>query len=602
MSVFATIAMTLASRIDNCDPIKGTIIRQGQFWIKYFESANEAGVDSPYFIHPFCPYNYCVSPSLPVSIDLSLSNGSDAQCANNRGGFLCGRCLQGYSLSLGSSKCMECSNSWHGPLAGILIAFIVAGVLLVISLLYFNVTVAVGTLNSIIFFAIILNINRSEYFSQRNLTFVQVFISWLNLDIGFDTCFVDGMDTYIKTWLQLAFPLYIIVLVLLIIWISSCSVRFSKLIGKRNPVATLATLILLSYAKLLQIVIASFSFVSLTFPNGQEESRWLRDPNIRYKSGKLIALVIVAIIILVVGLIYTALLFSWQWLLPLSKYKIFVWTKNHKLHTFIETYNTPYTPKHRYWTALFLIVRVLLYLISALNESTDPRITLMCTIIVMVCIIIYKTLWTVTIYKNVILNAIESFVLLNITTFSVITLYTFTDLDQLDKQILQTVAAYLSVGSVLVICLLVIMYHVYRYGSFKLYTKISSSKAGQHLAGKLSYVSSQNYSTACDNTLFNAIDDDRPRYIQLFDKRVQPTSSEISLTNSEIVAECNRILNEPERQRSTSDTVENEHTHYNTDVPQRSSTLKSQDLPRRKTEPPIHCANIDKKPLLEDEF
>ena len=481
---------SFADRISSCDPIEGTIERQGQFWIKYFGGSDESGVHSPYFIHPFCPYDYCVPPSPPVSIDLSLSNGSDAQCANDRGGLLCGRCLEGYSLSLGSSKCLQCSKSWHGPFAGILITFIIAGVLLVISLLIFNVTVAVGTINSIVFFANILNVNQSEYFRQPNLAFVPVFISWLNLDIGFDTCFIDGMDTYMKTWLQLAFPLYIIMLVFLIIWISSCSIRFSKLIGKKNPVATLATLILLSYTKLLQVMIASFSFVNLTFPNGQRDLRWLRDPNIEYKSGKLIALVIVAIIILLVGLIYTALLFCWQWLLPLSKYKLFSWTKNQKRHTFIETYNTPYTPKHRYWTALFLIVRVLLYLISALNESTDPRVTLMCTIIIMVCVIIYKTLWTVTIYKNVILNAIESFVLFNIITFSVVTLYTFTGLDQVDKQALQTVAAYLSVGSVMVICLLVIVYHIYRYGSSKVYTKVSNSKAGQRLARKLTYNSS----------------------------------------------------------------------------------------------------------------
>ena len=188
------------------------------------------------------------------------------------------------------------------------------------------------------------------------MIFVPVFIAWLNLDIGFDTCFINEMDTYIKTWLQLAFPLYIIVLVLLIIWISLCSLRFSKLIGKKNPVATLATLILLSYAKLLQVMIASFSFVNLIFPNGQRELMWLHDPNVQYKSGKLIMLVIVAIFILVLGVIYTALLFCWQWLLSLSRMKMFAWTKNQKLHSFIEMYHTPYTAKHRYWTGLFLIV------------------------------------------------------------------------------------------------------------------------------------------------------------------------------------------------------------------------------------------------------
>lgn len=133
----------------------------------------------------------------------------------------------------------------------------------VILLLWLNLTVAIGTLNSIIFYANIINANQNIYFSQPYLTFVPVFISWLNLNIGFDVCFFEGMNVYDKTWIQLAFPMYIIFLVLVIIFICSSSSKFTNLLGKRNPVATLATLILLSYTKLLETVIATFSFIPL---------------------------------------------------------------------------------------------------------------------------------------------------------------------------------------------------------------------------------------------------------------------------------------------------------------------------------------------------
>ena len=590
-------------RISTCDPKNGTVERQGQFWIKYFNDTTKIDSD-PYFIYPYCPYDYCHPPSLSVSVDLSLDNGSDSQCANYRGGLLCGSCLPGYSLSLGSSKCMMCSNGWHGRFVEIFIAFIIAGILLVVSLLVLNITVAVGTFNSIIFFANILNINRSEYFSQPHLTFIPVFVSWLNLDIGFDTCFFDGMDNYIKTWLQLAFPLYIIILVIVIIWISSCSLRFSKLIGKKNPVATLATLILLSYAKLLQIIIASFSFVTLTLPNGQVETRWLRDANVEYRSGKLIVLVIVAILILLVGAVYTGLLFSWQWLLQLSELKIFAWTKNQKLHTFIETYNTLYTPQHRYWTGLFLIVRVILYLISAFVESIDPRITLVCTITVVLCIIVYKTLWTVTIYKNLLLNLIESFILFNIATFSVITLYTFDDLEEVSKQLLQTVAAYFSVGSVLIICLMIIMYHVCRYGCSKVHSKASNSKVGKRLARNLSYTPNRENSVGFENTLFNAIDGVQFRYGGSHDIPIKPTSSELTLTTHE---ECNNIQNEHERQQTTTDPKQNRGSLYKTAPQRRSRASDSSSQLRRKTEAAASLAHLRltnekiKKPLLDSE-
>ena len=283
------------------------MIRKGVFWITYL---NDSG-SSPYFIYPYCPLDYCQPPSKSVPINLSLPNGSDAQCANNRGGILCGSCQPNYSLSLGSSRCIKCPDNWYGLLIGIIIAAFFAGIVLVVLLLVLNLTVAVGTLNSIIFYANIIYANKSIYFGQSHLTFFPVFISWLNLDIGFDTCFFEGMDTYAKTWLQLAFPLYIIFLVITIIWISSCSTRFSNLIGKRNPVATLATLILLSYTKVLETIITSFSFVEFKYPNGTTERRWLPDASDEFGEWKHITLICVAILILIFGLLYTILILSW---------------------------------------------------------------------------------------------------------------------------------------------------------------------------------------------------------------------------------------------------------------------------------------------------
>ena len=46
------------------------------------------------------------------------------------------------------------------------------------------------------------------------------------------------------------------------------SPKFAGLIGRKNPVATLATLILLSYAKLLRLIIAAFSFAILNYSDG----------------------------------------------------------------------------------------------------------------------------------------------------------------------------------------------------------------------------------------------------------------------------------------------------------------------------------------------
>ena len=87
-----------------------------------------------------------------------------------------------------------------------------------------------------------------------------VFIAWLNLDFGIETCFYEGMDAYSKIWLQFVFPVYVWMLVILIILISHFSQRFANLLGN-NPVSVLATLILLSYAKFFR------TFIIQQFPS-----------------------------------------------------------------------------------------------------------------------------------------------------------------------------------------------------------------------------------------------------------------------------------------------------------------------------------------------
>ena len=527
---------------DNCDPNTNSVIRKGQFWLTYLDEYENTSV-SPYLFYPYCPLDYCQLPSEEVLINLNLPNGSDAQCANNRGGLLCGSCLNNYSLSLGSSRCLECPPNWYILVVGITIAAVIAGIILVIMLLVLNITVAIGTINSIIFYANIINANRDTYFSQPNLTFVPVFISWLNLDIGFDTCFYQGMDTYAKTWLQLAFPTYIIFLVVLIIILCRFSSKFSNLLGKRNPVATLATLMLLSYTKYLQIIIISFSFAPLRYPSGTIIN-WHPDANIRYFERKHIALICVAIFIIIVCFVYTILIFSWQWLIRFSRSKLFKWTRNHKLHSFIDTYHTPNTAKHRYWTGLLLFVRVIIYIVAAFSLSAEPRITLLTTVVVTCFLFLYKTLLIVRVYKNWLLNAMESFVYFNIVSFTVFTWYTFDDSGSRYKGILQIVVAYISVGAIVILLLFVLAFHAYRYCSTKVYSMGKNTKISKKLMSQISLDPNDTRHTSFERDEYNllhAIDSPRDAGVAYnFVRRPVdlsmsegPTTSTVSLNNCE---------------------------------------------------------------------
>ena len=212
-----------------------TIIRSGTNWVNV--------TNRTFIMHKFCPMRYCRTQST----ELSLTDPS-AQCSFNRTGTLCGQCKGNYSQMLGSFDCQECSNLW---ILLIVPLTLLSGVLLVIFLMTLNLTVASGTLNGLIFYANIIRANNAIFFNTNTSTITRicdVFIAWINLDLGFEVCFHQGLDSYTKTLYQLAFPLYICILVAVIIVSSHYSTRAARLSGT-NAVQVLATLFLLSYTK-----------------------------------------------------------------------------------------------------------------------------------------------------------------------------------------------------------------------------------------------------------------------------------------------------------------------------------------------------------------
>ena len=75
-------------------------------------------------------------------------------------------CGPGLDLSLGSSHCIQCVENSHQTLILIVIVItaFIAGIALVIVMLALNMTVAVGTLNGILFYANIVAANANTYF------------------------------------------------------------------------------------------------------------------------------------------------------------------------------------------------------------------------------------------------------------------------------------------------------------------------------------------------------------------------------------------------------------------------------------------------------
>ena len=260
------------------------------------------------------------------------------------------------------------------------------------------------------------------------------------MDIGFDSCIFPGLDAYTKIWVQLAFPVYSISLVCIIIVISRHNSLFARLIGRRDPVATLATLILLSYTKLLSITISVLSFANLHFPDGSCVRVWLPDGSVPYFRGKHVALVLVGIFIILIGVPYTILLFSWQWFVQAPDWKIFKWTRDTKLHGFLSTHHAPYVSKYRYWTGLLLIVGIILYITSAITLSNNPRIPLIVMIVLLGGMLLLKAVQKIRVYNKLYIELSETVIYLNLLYYAALTLYNFKNDNTKQKNVVYTSA------------------------------------------------------------------------------------------------------------------------------------------------------------------
>ena len=394
-----------------CNLTTATIFREPNFWIN--ATFNE-GVAIGILVHKNCPFGYCKAQSL----NLSLEN-PDEQCDLNRSGTLCGACQHNLSHVLGSSKCKQCSTIW---LLVLIAVTAVAGLILVVFLMLLNFTISEGTISGLVFYANIVQANQAVFFpNDTKNTFLSWFIAWLNLDLGIEMCFYNGMDAYAKTWLQFIFPIYIWLIVILIIISSHYSITAAKLAG-RNAIKVLATLFLLSYAKLLRVTITILSSTTLEYPDGSVRRVWLYDGNVDYLKGKHVPLFMAALLVLLVlSLPYTALLLFIQCLQLKSNYRALFWIG--KFKPLFDAYTGPYKDKYRYWTGFLLLIRAVLFLIFSVNVFGDPAINLLAIVATVFFLFIKAALLNGT-HKIQYLNILEYTFIFNLGTLSAASLFT----------------------------------------------------------------------------------------------------------------------------------------------------------------------------------
>ena len=364
------VGFTLQNGICGCDPIlplsrcyidQSTIRRPPNTWIAGYNNTN----DTKYLISD-CPMDYC----LQYSSNINLLH-PDSQCQFNRTGILCSQCQHHHlSMVFGSSRCIKCTNI-H---ILITIIVIVTGILLVVLLYLLNFTVTKGTINGIIFYANIVSINDSVFLVNDNVFKpLRVFISFVNLDLGIETCFYNGMDSYAKMWLQLFFPIYLIIISVLIIIASRYSSRILRLTYTRS-LPVLATLFLLSYTGVLRTVLTVlFSYSTITYlPSGHQQTVWSIDASVPLFGLKFTILFITCLVLFLLLVPFNVSLLLTRYLL---RFRII-----NRFKPFLDAFQGSYKDKYYYWVAANIILRSMIF--SLYGFQTKLRLILTTMILV----------------------------------------------------------------------------------------------------------------------------------------------------------------------------------------------------------------------------
>ena len=336
------------------------------FWTGYEEHNTNNTISYTISFSSHCPPNYCNQSFQNFLVDNSIA---DLSCLNNRTGVLCGQCKENYSAIFGSDACFDdCTDVYLLTL----LAYALAGLLLVAVLFALKLTVAVGTINGVIFYANILGLSMdklTEGHHGPHLIFFRIVISLLNLDLGFPLCFYKGMTTTDKVGLQFVFPMYIWGIVIGMIIVAKYSLRVANHISK-YAVQVLATLFHLSFPKLLRTVIdiITHSTIDLVVfdPDhmNREQTVWFYSGE-EYGKGMHGFYLFLASVFILFLLLYTILTtFSSCFM----RFKLV-----NKFKPLIDAYGGPFKDKWRFWFGLRLWVTVLIFSVSGALQGTDSN-------------------------------------------------------------------------------------------------------------------------------------------------------------------------------------------------------------------------------------
>ena len=367
----------IANTIDDvhCNITATSITRPIDSWFGDISVRNTTGLGYA----TICPQGNCKNTITSVDV-----TELDSLCVYSKTGVLCGQCQANLSVVFGITDCKMCSNIWLLTLIG----YAISGVVIVTVLLTLHLTIAAGPLAGIILTCNIITVSTIDYLQGNEffLYAMRVYVSLMNLNLGFPLCLYDGMTPSIKNGLQFVYPIYLWSLVFGFIILSRYSTRISNQTAA-SSIQVLATLIHLSFSKLLITTIDILVFVPVETEMNGTVTVWYGDGNIFYLQDKehiiLFSLALVTLVFFIIPyvLFVTFGVYCMRW-------RRF----NNYIRPFVESFHGPYRNGMGYWFGVRVIVVVYIYIVYASLRGYNIQLMLFMQLLVMASLTVIQAL------------------------------------------------------------------------------------------------------------------------------------------------------------------------------------------------------------------
>ena len=350
-----------------------------------------------------CPISYCNFDNCEATTGTcNLYPLRDNQCRGHRSGVAYGNCEEGYTLSFDSIECIATDQCTIGQtLLVITMSFLywIAVIVVVFCIMYFKI--GIGYLYGITFYYSIIDVvlGNTILSSDSLYQLVTTLSSVAKLLPQFlgQLCFVKGLSGIDQQFIHYLHPLAILLMLALI----SISTRYSpklSLFVSRAVIHSICLLLLLSYSSIASTTLLLVR--ALTFTNVDEVYSYL-SPDIGYFRGRHLGYGLMAILIGLVIVIGLPLLLLLE---PFLNSKInFI-----KIKPLLDQFQGCYKDKCRYFASYFLIFRLMILGILAINKPNSFTTLYSLQVICLIMILIHVTVKP---YSNNLLNFFDSFML-----------------------------------------------------------------------------------------------------------------------------------------------------------------------------------------------